>query len=40
MYNHKVTEQKWLKVWLDRKEYRCDTYDFSKPKYYALDMFP
>lgn len=40
MYDHKLTEQKWLKVWLDRKEYRCDTRDFSKPKYYALDMFP
>ena len=40
MYNHKTTEKKWRKIWLERKEYRCDTSDFSKPKYYALDMFP
>lgn len=40
MYNHKEVEQKWRKVWDDNKEYRCDTSDFSKPKYYALDMFP
>lgn len=40
MYNHKTTEEKWRKIWLERKEYRCDTSDFSKPKYYALDMFP
>ncbi len=40
MYNHKVTEEKWKNIWLERKEYRCDTSDFSKPKYYALDMFP
>ena len=40
MYNHKEVEQKWAKVWEDRKEYKCDTYDFSKPKYYILDMFP
>ena len=39
-YNHIEIEKKWKKVWLDRKEYRCDTSDFSKPKYYALDMFP
>lgn len=40
MYDHKITEEKWRKIWLERKEYRCDTSDFSKPKYYALDMFP
>ena len=40
MYNHKTTEEKRRKIWLERKEYRCDTSDFSKPKYYALDMFP
>ncbi len=39
-YNHIEIEKKWKKVWLERKEYRCDTSDFSKPKYYALDMFP
>ena len=40
MYDHLNIEKKWSKVWLDRKEYRCDTHDFSKPKYYVLDMFP
>jgi len=40
MYNHLEIEKKWKKVWLDRKEYKCDTSDFSKPKYYCLDMFP
>ena len=40
MYDHLNIEKKWSKIWLDRKEYRCDTHDFSKPKYYVLDMFP
>ena len=39
-YNHNEIEKKWLKVWLERKEYHCDAYDFSKPKFYCLDMFP
>lgn len=39
-YNHKEIENKWRKIWLENKEYKCDTSDFSKPKYYALDMFP
>lgn len=40
MYNHKEVEKKRREIWDERKEYKCDTYDFSKPKYYALDMFP
>lgn len=40
MYDHKAIESKWRKIWDERKEYACDTSDFSKPKYYALDMFP
>ena len=40
MYDFKQVEQKRSKIWLERKEYKCDTSDFSKPKYYALDMFP
>lgn len=40
MYNHLEIEEKWKKIWLENKEYKCDTSDFSKPKYYALDMFP
>ena len=39
-YDHKKIEQKWLKVYEDEKPFFCDTYDFSKPKYYVLDMFP
>lgn len=39
-YDHRLVEKKWQKVWEDRKLYRTDVYDFSKPKYYVLDMFP
>ena len=39
-YNHKEIEAKWSKIWLERKEYKCDTLDFSKPKYFVMDMFP
>ena len=40
MYNHKEIEEKWQKYWEDNKTFKTDAYDFSKPKYYALDMFP
>ena len=39
-YDYKKIEPKWQKVWEDNKTYACDVYDFSKPKYYILDMFP
>ena len=39
-YKHQEIEKKWREYWLKSKEYRCDTTDFSKPKYYVLDMFP
>ncbi len=39
-YNHKEIERKWRKYWEDNNTFFCDTYDFSKPKYYVLDMFP
>lgn len=39
-YNHIEIENKWREYWLKSKEYKTDTSDFSKPKYYALDMFP
>ena len=39
-YNHKVIEEKWQKYWEDNKTFKTDGWDFSKPKYYALDMFP
>ena len=40
MYDHQTIEKKWQKRWLDEKTFKCDTSDFSKPKYYVLDMFP
>ena len=39
-YDYKNIEKKWQKVWEDNQTYTCDVYDFSKPKYYILDMFP
>ena len=39
-YNHKQTEEKWRKYWEDNKTFKTDAWDFSKPKFYALDMFP
>ena len=39
-FNHKKIEPKWLKYWDENKTYKTDTTDFSKPKFYALDMFP
>ena len=38
--NTKEIESKWIKYWDDNKTFKTDTSDFSKPKYYALDMFP
>lgn len=40
MYDHKNIEQKWEKVYLEKKPFKCDVYDFSKPKYFVMDMFP
>ncbi len=39
-YNHKVVEPKWQKYWDENKTFKTDMWDFSKPKFYALDMFP
>ena len=39
-YDHKSIESKWQKTWEDRKTFATDAWDFSKPKFYALDMFP
>ena len=39
-YDFKNIEKKWQKVWDEKGSFKCDTYDFSKPKYYILDMFP
>ncbi len=40
MYDFKKIEEKWQKYWEDNKTFKTDTSDFSKPKFYALDMFP
>ena len=39
-YNFKEIEPKWQKYWDENKTFFTDVWDFSKPKYYALDMFP
>ncbi|MDE6208484.1 MAG: leucine--tRNA ligase [Lachnospiraceae bacterium] len=39
LYNHKVVEKKWQKVWEENKAFAA-TNDFTKPKYYALVEFP
>ena len=38
--NFKEIEKKWQKYWEENKTFKTDIYDFSKPKYYVLDMFP
>ena len=40
MYNFKEVEKKWQKYWEENDTFKTDVYDFSKPKFYALDMFP
>ena len=40
MFDHKSIENKWRQVYKDKKPFYCDVHDFSKPKYYILDMFP
>ena len=40
MYNHEQLEKKWQEYWEKNKTFKTDIYDFSKPKYYCLDMFP
>ena len=38
--NHKEIEKKWQKYWEEHETFKTDIKDFSKPKFYALDMFP
>ena len=40
MYNHIEIEKKWQEYWEKNKTFKTDIWDFSKPKFYALDMFP
>ena len=39
-YNFKEIEKKWQDKWDEEKTFKTDAWDFSKPKFYALDMFP
>ena len=39
-YEHLNIEKKWQEYWEKNKTFRTDVWDFSKPKYYVLDMFP
>ena len=39
-YNPAELEAKWQKYWEENDTFHTDVWDFSKPKYYVLDMFP
>ncbi len=39
-YEHSNVEAKWQKYWEENNTFYTDVWDFSKPKYYVLDMFP
>lgn len=38
-YNFREIEQKWQKIWAERRAYCCE-FPSNRPKYYVLDMFP
>ena len=40
MYNHQEIEKKWQQYWEEHETFKTDIWVFSKPKFYALDMFP
>ncbi len=39
-YEFQNIEAKWHKYWEEHDTFHTDVWDFSKPKYYVLDMFP
>ncbi|MEG0658462.1 leucine--tRNA ligase [Anaerorhabdus sp.] len=39
-FNHVESEKKWQEYWDKNKVFETNVWDFSKPKFYALDMFP
>ena len=39
-YNHLEIEKKWQDYWEENETFKTDMWDFSKPKFYSLDMFP
>ena len=40
VFDYKAIEKKWQKFWDENETFKTDIRDFSKPKFYALDMFP
>ena len=40
VFDYKTIEKKWQKFWEENETFKTDVNDFSKPKFYALDMFP
>ncbi len=40
VYKPNEIESKWQKTWEENGQYKTDTNDNTKPKYYALVMFP
>jgi len=38
-YNFRDIEKKWQNKWKESNTYKVEN-DYSKPKYYVLDMFP
>ena len=40
MYDFREVEKKWQNYWEKNETFKTNVYDFSKPKFYALDMFP
>ena len=39
-FDFKSIEKKWQDFWEKNQTFKTDIEDFSKPKFYALDMFP
>ncbi len=39
-YQPQLLEKKWQSTWESEKSFKTNTSDLSKPKYYALSMFP
>ncbi len=39
-FDHKKIEPKWQEYWDKHQTFVCDVWNFDKPKFYAVDMFP
>ena len=39
-YKHLEIEKKWQDYWDENETFKTDMWEFSKPKFYSLDMFP